>query len=758
MSPKQVFRFLIVPILWLIAGLAWPARLVGAQGAPDTPGAPVAPVAPAAQPAYENTYAKDFIMDAPWRVVDASTPIPLTIILRDCDVDDIRQLHWIRCWDVTGGGSTLLWSHDFGDERIGDDATEADCWAYVTTVTEGHPSLPNGTLLTPSNIGHVAGETIHLKVSLYYRDDLFNYTETRYLRVRVGGGPLPWPAGWYGGDTHVHSMYTNNVAESGAPLPATRRAAAAVGLHWLVVSDHSCDMDETGDGDWSYATPHWEYTLQTPSGTQTVLRHTSDHGSTWGAIGADAAEFQGPDLRIVRGAEVNLASIDVDSTDKTLHCLFIDNDYVSSPWSGAIGERPVFPALPSGLGRLQGTGFAFAAHPLSDLGAEFGGMDYAVNGAVWGDQDLETALLYELYLGIEAFNTRPTRTSTNETDPWADFDAGVQPDGGYPAELLAGIASWEALLRAHLVDAPGNGRFTPARRVFLAGGSDAHGDFNYTTTLALDSYATDNAIGKVQTVAHVPGDYGSGNLPPIESILDAVRAGRTVITDGPFVEIGLDRDGDGDWYEDGDLQTGDTGSANPNHSLPLRIRWSSLPEFGPITSVRLFAGSPTATSLLIGFDPSLSGQGYQGSTSVDLRDYHLDGPMYFRVECLTSDGDAGHRAYANPIWIHFSPTADIAEEAPVGTATSLRVTPDPFTRSTRIEIVLQRDAVVSCALFDPGGRLVRLLEPPHRLPAGHHAIVWDGSNDAGALAAAGVYYGVLTVDGARWVRKLHRVR
>jgi len=55
--------------------------------------------------AYDNTLAKDFIMDAPWRVIDENTAVPVTIILKDCDVDDIRELHWIRVWDVTGGGT-----------------------------------------------------------------------------------------------------------------------------------------------------------------------------------------------------------------------------------------------------------------------------------------------------------------------------------------------------------------------------------------------------------------------------------------------------------------------------------------------------------------------------------------------------------------------------------------------------------------------------------------------------------------------------
>ena len=74
---------------------------------------------------YDNTLAKDFIMDAPWRVIDETTTIPVTIILKDCDDDDIRELHWIRCWDVTSG-STLLWDHDFDDETIGNDAIRVE--------------------------------------------------------------------------------------------------------------------------------------------------------------------------------------------------------------------------------------------------------------------------------------------------------------------------------------------------------------------------------------------------------------------------------------------------------------------------------------------------------------------------------------------------------------------------------------------------------------------------------------------------------
>ncbi len=693
-------------------------------------------------PAYENTYAKDFIMDAPWRVTDDDTPIPLSVILKDCDTDDIRQLHWIRCWDVTAGGSTLLWDHDFGDERIGDDPAEANYWTYITTVTEGHAGLPDGTLLTPAHLGYGSGAAIQLKMSVYYRDDFFNYTETRYLRVHVGYGAYPWPSEWYGGDVHYHTMYTNNVAEFGSPLPAVRGAAAAVGLHWLITTDHSCDLDETGDGAWSYATPAWEYTLQTPAGIQTFLRDNTQYGNTWNAIGADVLEFQGPDLRIVRGEETNLASIDDDSPGKTLHAVIANAAYVYSPWCGTVGERPVFPNVPDGLAEVGGGGFAFAAHPMYDLGADFSGFDFAVNGALWGDMDIASGLQFPAFLGLEAFNTRETRYSTNETNPWGDFDAGVAPDRPYPLELSEGIALWDTLLRSGL----GNGPLrSEPRRIFLAGGSDAHGDFNFGSYFSLDNYATDNAIGKVQTVAHVPGPYAPGDLPPAEAIMEAVKLGHFIATDGPFLEIGLDRDGDGGWYDAQDLQTGDAGTALPEVPLPLRIRWASLPDFGPISNIRILAGDPGQTTALFSFDPSASGEGFLGETSFDLGGHGFSGPYYFRAECLTSDGDAGHRAYSNPIWITFEESAQVVNAS---AAFRLRLgasVPNPFQAFTTITFSLSEPGVPDLGIYDIRGRLVRGLLHGRALNAGRHAIVWNGLDDRGAPVSPGVHFAALRV-------------
>ncbi len=683
---------------------------------------------------YDNTFYKDFMMDAPWRVVDEDTAIPLTIVIKDCDSDDVRDLHWIRCWDETSG-SALLWDHDFGDETIGNDAYEANFWTYITTVTEGHASLPDGTPLTPANLGYGAGDHINLKVSIYYRDDIFNYTETRHLRVHVGRGPFPWPAGWYGGDTHFHTMYTNNIAEFGAPLPAVALTAKAMGLQWMTTTDHSCDIDETGDGSFSYATRYWEYTIQDGSGINTVYRDNTTIGTTWDVLGAEVAMLDSPDFRLKRAVEMNVASVDADSWQKTLHSLVVNDAYISSPLSGALGERPVTPSLTGGLSQISGAGFMYAAHPLSDLGAEWGGIDWTVNGALWGDEDYAAALGYEAFRGLEAFNTRPTLHSSDQNDPWSDFDSGSTPSNPYPNELLAGISLWDGYLRASL---------SPVRKIFLAGGSDAHGDFNYSSYLSLDSYATDNAIGKVQTVVHVPGPYGPGDLPPTADIMAAYRAGRSVVTDGPFLEIGIDANDDGDFDDEDDVGIGGDASGSAAGSWPLTVRWASTADFGEIVSVKLLAGDASSTSAFYALDPSATAEGYGGERTVDLSSYGFEGQVYVRAECVTDRGDDEFRAYTNPVWLYFDATSVADGQVPAALALSLRS--NPFRGSADVVLALPAAGPAALDVFDVAGRRVATLHDTGP-SAGIRTVSWDGRDDVGRKVAPGVYFMRLTQNG-----------
>ena len=65
---------------------------------------------------------------------------------------------------------------------------------------------------------------------------------------------------------------------------------------------------------------------------------------------------------------------------------------------------------------------------------------------------------------------------------------------------------------------------------------------------------------------------------------------------------------------------------------------------------------------------------------------------------------------------------------------------------------------MTLGVYDVAGRLVRtLLDGAHR-EAGPHAAVWDGRDDGGRGAAAGVYFYRLRAEGFEEVKRMVMVR
>lgn len=65
-------------------------------------------------------------------------------------------------------------------------------------------------------------------------------------------------------------------------------------------------------------------------------------------------------------------------------------------------------------------------------------------------------------------------------------------------------------------------------------------------------------------------------------------------------------------------------------------------------------------------------------------------------------------------------------------------TPNPFNPMTRFAVSLPEAGPATVSVHDARGRLVRTLVDGH-LAAGEHAFAWDGRDDAGRRAPAGVY-------------------
>lgn len=83
--------------------------------------------------------------------------------------------------------------------------------------------------------------------------------------------------------------------------------------------------------------------------------------------------------------------------------------------------------------------------------------------------------------------------------------------------------------------------------------------------------------------------------------------------------------------------------------------------------------------------------------------------------------------------------------------------PNPFNPATRLDLTLSIPTPVRAEIVDLAGRRVRLLEEGV-LPAGSHALHWDGRSESGAPAASGLYLAVVAAGGEQRTRKLLLLR
>ncbi len=80
--------------------------------------------------------------------------------------------------------------------------------------------------------------------------------------------------------------------------------------------------------------------------------------------------------------------------------------------------------------------------------------------------------------------------------------------------------------------------------------------------------------------------------------------------------------------------------------------------------------------------------------------------------------------------------------------------PNPFNPSTSIGFDLPEAGRVSVRIYDGSGRLVRTLTDAGALPAGTHALTWDGRDDNGAGVSSGVYLIRFQAGGRLFTQKI----
>ncbi|NIV30477.1 MAG: hypothetical protein GWN58_13560, partial [Anaerolineae bacterium] len=326
-----------------------------------------------------------------------------------------------------------------------------------------------------------------------------------HLETRLAKYPLPLGRAangpvarhWFYGDTHYHSAYTNDIKEFGGALPAARQAGQSVGLDWLVITDHSCDLDDAG------------YPLH-------MLAFGGLEEMVEGAfLQTDADNFLSD---IARRAIERILENSKGYPDDTAQRLFGD-------------QHP----LPDVLAMLPPDALAFAAHPFGVA---------QVPPARWGKADLAQPRL----TGYEFWNGRARAKGSKATfNPfalasWNDEDKLQEADEDRMTKLRQQARKkWDPQLQRGVREWPAGVERPTWRPVFI-GGSDAHCDFNYHVGWAWDYTkfnVDDNALGRVRTAVYLP-EHTTDAVPEASGILSAIKEGACVVTDGPLLEVTLE--------------------------------------------------------------------------------------------------------------------------------------------------------------------------------------------------------------------------
>ncbi|MBN2171338.1 MAG: immune inhibitor A [Candidatus Krumholzibacteriota bacterium] len=143
-------------------------------------------------------------------------------------------------------------------------------------------------------------------------------------------------------------------------------------------------------------------------------------------------------------------------------------------------------------------------------------------------------------------------------------------------------------------------------------------------------------------------------------------------------------------------------------------------------------------------------EGTQGAwveNVVDLAAFSGEDDVRFRFQLRSDSSSHGDGFYFDDLVIKGINVTTPAGPAPPAAAPAVAAFPNPFNPKTTLRFTLTEAGEASLAVFDVHGRrCCRLVAGT--LPAGEHAVDWDGRDDAGRRLASGVYLVRLESGGA----------
>lgn len=650
-----------------------------------------------AQVKYPNVLGKDYEADVPWCVKSVSEKIPFSVVIAGGDADNF-----------TIKGITI-------SVKNGNTWTTFHTMTTNTEITtRRYEYLYNGH--SAKDLGLTANADAYFKINVSYKESIFSYTFTKKFLVHISDSGFPKIPGWYYGDTHFHSEFTSNNLEFGSGIASTAKAAKAMGLDWLTITDHSCDFDSAGIG----------------------FRRLEDSIALYGTQGCF----------LIRGEEVTIDNnITNDLADKRIHLLVYDNPFIrgpEEPVAGTLDTRGNLTFLSDAMKQVV-SGFAYAAHPYSNMEI------LGVTGISPWLSNIDTAQKYSAFKGLELWNERvmsKKNVDADSIDP-LPFTMDTLLFKEQDDSLKSAISQWHTRLLS------GDKK---AQALFICGGSDAHGCFNYatyrTSALSPDVWAQDNALAKIRTAVYCPNTFSK------KEVLNGLAHGRAVATDGPLAIVELDINGDKK-IDSTDGHIGETVEVPAfriaDGTAQLHVQWNNRSEYGGAVSRFVLYYNNTLMDLNGKFGIASSLQGEVWITLKSLQSQFslsFSGTAYsfFRLEAYTAGSN--FRCYTNPIWMRTTSGVGVQDQSNLNEDIAFSCNyPNPCNPWTNILWRLAKPEFGSLILTDIQGRTIRVLHTGV-MKAGMNSLTWDGCDDKGLAVSSGVYQAVLRIQNKTLTRKI----
>ncbi|MFQ5675856.1 MAG: hypothetical protein ACE5G1_08180, partial [bacterium] len=174
----------------------------------------------------------EIIADLPHRL-DPGQAIPILLLIKDANLYPV-ELHQVRI-TINSDKSIKVVTRDFNALRI-----TSRFWHRVI-------EIPANQEFTGKCQVEVIIEYSVAKKKYKVTSDNHNCSTHAPFDLFISEDKLPKTAGWFFGEFHCHTNYTNDQVEFGAPLEATQSLAQAMGLTFFCATDHSYDLDDDPD-------------------------------------------------------------------------------------------------------------------------------------------------------------------------------------------------------------------------------------------------------------------------------------------------------------------------------------------------------------------------------------------------------------------------------------------------------------------------------------------------------------------------------